>query len=178
MNTSRLLNLAVLGLVPALPALPAAQQVGAQPELTAAGCQNKIMHEPVVSYDVTGSTFAGPFHEHFTVFNNGFASLSRLTNFSGADAQTANISAADVAQLRTDLAATGAYSLCDITASVSDIPLTTITVFRGNGGMARTNTVVQFRVPGAAPVGAPSASSWSTASRASSRDRRLKRMMP
>ena len=85
----------------------------------------------MVTYDVSGSTFAGPFHQHLTVYSSGFASIARATSFGAADAQTAQVPEAAILQLKSDLDALGARTLCDIPTVIADVPLTTITVFSG-----------------------------------------------
>lgn len=139
MSIRSLTSYAATALVPVLVAFmavpsPTQQQLdpGAGPGLAAPSlCANKIKTEPVVIYDVSGSTFAGPFHQHLTVYSSGFATLARSSSFSGIDAATAQASLADVAQLRLDLRALGASTLCDIPTIVADVPLTTVTVFTG-----------------------------------------------
>lgn len=140
MNIRHLTSHAAAGLIPllvafiALPSPTTQQQIdpGAGPGFAAPSfCPNKIEVEPVVIYDVSGSTFAGPFHQHLTVYNSGLATFARATNFSEPEVAVAQVSPADIAQLESDLDALGARSLCDIPTLVSDVPLTTVTVFAG-----------------------------------------------
>ncbi len=132
----------------AILAAPAPQQVQLDPGsaigiAAPTACPNKVAVEPVVLYDVTGSTLAGPYHQHLTVYGNGFATLARDPVVGGSVVETVFLPPADVAQLRTDLAALGAASLCDIPTPVSDVPLNTVTVLSG-GTDARAHTFSFF----------------------------------
>ena len=137
----------VLGLVLAVPTPEPVQQL---PGLSGSGglaaptpCPNKIGFEPVVTYEVSGTTFAGPLYQHLTVYNNGHALFARKTTFTDPVVEAVQVTPADVAQLRDDLAATGAFGLCDLPPQGADIPLTTITVFSG-GTDARSHTFSFF----------------------------------
>lgn len=140
------LSLAATALMAFLPALPEANdQIG-----IAAPCAgNAIKMEPVVNVDVTGSTLVGPTHFRFTAYNNGLVTVSRASligianessgSFPFADADTIIVSPGAIDQLSKDLRAAGAFSLCDQNISTADIPLTTVTVFRGaTNAMAHT----------------------------------------
>lgn len=103
-----------------------------------AACANALVHEPVVVYDISGSTLLGPFFEHLAVYNDGYAILSATTYAPDpGQCQTSSLTAAEVTQLRQDLVAAGALTLCDDTGLVpSDLPLTTVTMFRGTTNAA------------------------------------------
>lgn len=102
------------------------------------GCVNSLVHEPVVVYDIAGSTLLGPFFEHLTVYNDGHAIISATTyDPDPGQCQTAVLTPAEVVQLRQDLNAAGALTLCDDSGLIpSDLPLTTITMFRGTTNAA------------------------------------------
>lgn len=124
----------------ALPALLAAPFVFASlaPAPQAAGCANDLLNEPVVTYDIAGATFGGPFYLHLAVYNSGHAILSGTSyEPDPGRAQVAALTPAEVAQLRQDLVAAGVYTACDDTSlAPSDTPLTTVTMFRGTTNAA------------------------------------------
>lgn len=97
-----------------------------------AGCENVWPHELVLVHDVAGSTLIGPYFQHLAVYNDGHAILSRTTySPDPGAAATAFLTAHEIAELRADLVAAGVGTLCDEPSLVSDVPLTTVTYFRG-----------------------------------------------
>ena len=94
---------------------------------------NSIQREPVLSYDTSGGTLLGPFNVNVQVFNNGEIKYSRSIGLL-PDVAVVHASApiAAVKQLRNDLQAAGAFTLCDQAMFISDVPLNTVTVYRGN----------------------------------------------
>jgi len=132
------LSLAAAALMAFLPALPeATNEIG----ISSPCAGNAIKMEPVVNVDVTGSTLLGPTHFRFTAYNSGLVTVSRASligvanesagSFPFADADTIFVSTEAVDQLAKNLRAAGAFSLCDQNFSTADVPLTTVTVFRG-----------------------------------------------
>ncbi|MCE9592585.1 MAG: hypothetical protein K8S98_00190 [Planctomycetes bacterium] len=116
----------------ALAALSFSPVPQAHTQLAPAPCAQVWKHEPVLTYDVAGSTLIGPLYLHLAVYNDGHAIVSRTsTDPDPGAAQTSSLSAAEVQQLRADLIAAGADSLCDDTLQANDAPLSTITYFRG-----------------------------------------------
>ena len=102
------------------------------PQSTAAPCTNPLVHEPVLVFDVAGGTLLGPIYRHLAVYDDGHAIASRTTDSSDPGAAaTAFLTATEVAQLRTDLRNAGAGTLCDDPSFVSDVPLNTVSFFRG-----------------------------------------------
>ena len=89
---------------------------------------NVVRREPIVMYDVTGYNLAGPVHGRLVVYNDGVTSVSSLGN---GDVRTETVSAATAQALRRALIQAGATTLCDQT-NVTDMPLTTLTMFVGN----------------------------------------------
>ena len=91
--------------------------------------------EPVVIFDTTGSAFAGSIHEHLTVYNSGFVTISKRNDnpFGNLDidVQTANVGSAVAMKLLIDLVAAGAVTLPDQNVSAADIPLKTLTILEG-----------------------------------------------
>lgn len=117
-------------------------QAGAKELFMSSPCPGgAIKAEPVLNVDVTGSTLVGPTHYRFTAYNNGLVTVSRANligaptesagSFAFADADTIYVNPAVIQQLTKDLRASGVYGLCDQNLSVADIPLTTVTAFRG-----------------------------------------------
>lgn len=103
-----------------------------------AACPNTWVHEPLLVHDVGGSTLAGPFYRHLAVYSSGFATISSSIGFladNGAS-QTAFASPAEVQTLRNDLSNAGAFTACDDPTMAADLPLTTVTVFRGGTNSA------------------------------------------
>lgn len=93
---------------------------------------NVWIHEPLVIWDVTGSTIGGFVHQHMAVYSDGF-----VTYFSqGGDTQSAqggstfNVDPQVAVGLLRDLANVGALSLADQPFHMSETPLKTVTVFR------------------------------------------------
>ena len=98
---------------------------------------NPLRHEPVLVLDVTGTTLLGIVHRHLAVYNDGYATLSAFERGSfralptQAYARTAFATESTVAQLRQALGRAGAFALEDQRGFVTDVPLTTVTIFRG-----------------------------------------------
>ena len=88
--------------------------------------------EPLVIFDASGGTLLGPCHKNLAVYNNGQVSLSQ---FSGQPGDNRNVSKRVSPALATELArsleAAGAFRLTDQEAQVTDVPLTSVTIFRG-----------------------------------------------
>src|SRR5262245_60340690 len=68
-------------------------------------CSTALVHEPVVIYDIAGSTLLGPFFQHLAVYNDGHAILSATTSDPDpGKCQTSFLTNAELVQLRQDLA--------------------------------------------------------------------------
>ncbi len=92
-----------------------------------------IKLEPVLNFDVSGSTLTGPLHHRLTVYNNGLITASQCSGFSGANSAGTGFTTPALAEkLRKELIDAGGLTLPDQNLSVADIPLTTVTVFKGN----------------------------------------------
>jgi hypothetical protein len=112
-----------------LPIVLSAAPASAPP--TATPCPNTIRHEPLVLYDITGSTLAGPIDIGLTVYNDGTARISSTGQFGQpSKAATTLIAPEKAAQLLFDLASLGAGQLCDNLALVPDLPVSTLTILR------------------------------------------------
>lgn len=101
----------------------------------AVACQELYRHEPVLLHDVTGGTLLGPYHTQLAVYNDGFVSFHSVTGLGTpvVEARTAYVGPEAVQALQKALQAAGAFGLCDQPLQVSDVPLQTLTVFRGDG---------------------------------------------
>jgi hypothetical protein len=94
-------------------------------------CPDLLQATPIVTFDVSGFTLAGPLHTHLVVYDNGLAALSSAGGFPGSGDGTAEfefLPPADALGLLSDLRAAHAFELCDDTTQVADLPLTTVTV--------------------------------------------------
>ena len=97
--------------------------------LDAVACTNNVVRrEPIVMWDVTGYNLAGRVHGRLVVYNDGVTSVSSLGN---GDVRSETVPLAAAQALRRDLIQAGATTLCDQT-NVTDMPLTTLTMFVGN----------------------------------------------
>jgi hypothetical protein len=121
-----------------LAALPFLFAAAPAPAPTA--CPNTIPHEPVVLFDVSGSTIGGPIDIGLTVYNDGTVRISSTGQFGlPSQARTAFVGQAAAIQLLLDLSNLGAGQLCDRYEDVPDLPVSTLTVFR-NGTDPRNHT--------------------------------------
>jgi hypothetical protein len=133
--TAAKLFLASPGIVASPAAAPAAQS------LPGPGCPNFFVNEPLVVYDITGYTLTGLLHLHLTVYSSGTAQISEA---GGGAGPFPFVSMADVAYVTPEAAeklwktvvTADAMSICDYALQVSDVPLTTITVHRGDTNSA------------------------------------------
>lgn len=93
---------------------------------------NPIAHEPVVLYEVTGGTFLGPYDLGLTVYADGQARLSSAVMFGEQPrVKVINVGAEAATGLAQDLLHAGAFEQQDQMATVTDVPLNTLTVFAG-----------------------------------------------
>jgi hypothetical protein len=92
----------------------------------------ELIQEPVLVYDVTGSTLIGPVHESLVVYNNGHVSWSAASFFTGGDGEscTFQVPIDVVRKLARALADAGAFELPDDPSLVTDVPLLTVTVMK------------------------------------------------
>lgn len=121
----------------------------AQLQITEPVPTNPIRREPVLVYDVSGTTLLGFDHYRLSVYNDGLITVSKkipLTlvpvdpSLFEVNAHAKVISESEVEQLRVDLINAGAATLSDDTTTVFDIPLTTVTFFETPGPRAKSNT--------------------------------------
>jgi len=141
MKTSLWLALASLPLAFVLAPRPGSQAAAQSPLLGASA----IQFEPVLIYDQAGGTLTGPVRQTLTVYNNGSVRYSELEDdgtLSGSTGRStyASVSPLDVKLLVRELAAAGADSLPDITLTVSDVPLHTVTFVKKPGTDAKAHS--------------------------------------
>ncbi|MFT7670760.1 MAG: hypothetical protein ACI8X5_003473 [Planctomycetota bacterium] len=96
----------------------------------------KIQREPVVMFDVSGGTLLGAYAEHLIVYNDGYASYSIMSPFEEARVEGRMLPGNGAANLLEELEKAGAFEMTDAEGEVSDVPLTTVTVFQGGTNAA------------------------------------------
>lgn len=114
-----------------LVALPAFWFASSEPSRAArsapTGC-DLWTHEPLVAYDATGATLSGPLDCSLRVHNDGTV---RLFSRSAGSALVEFVPPSIARGFARDLLVAGASTLCDGPVVGSDVPLRTLTVFRG-----------------------------------------------
>lgn len=103
-------------------------------------CVNTIRHEPVLVYEVSGFGFGGLIDRMLTVYADGSLKLSSAELSGPGKAALAAASPAEVKTLTQTLSLAGSFTACDDQSTGFDVPLKTLTVFRG-GTDALTHTV-------------------------------------
>ncbi len=93
-----------------------------------AGTCDIWVHEPLVAYDISGDTFAGPYDESLHVYNDG---VVKHFSFTQGKAAVVFVTPQEAAKLARDLFLAGAFTLCDDPSAGADIPLQTLTLYRG-----------------------------------------------
>jgi hypothetical protein len=107
--------------------------LAAAPQIIApAPCLNPLVHEPLVVYDVNGSTLVGAVYRNLEVYNDGYAQIHQVGTggFYTTKAEVAFIGASAAASFASSLAAAGAGTLCDDSNIVLDVPMQTLTTLR------------------------------------------------
>ena len=111
-----------------------------------------INREPILNFDVTGSTLLGPLHYRATVYSDGLVTGSDCGGFGGGNSGgTAAASTTSVKKLQEALIAAGGLTLGDQQLTVADVPLTTVTVFGPSrkDGTTKANTFSYWLATGA-----------------------------
>jgi len=139
---------AFLGSLAALPLILAASS-GTARSVEPGACIELWFHEPLILYDLTGATFAGPTDTSLAVYSSGSVKISSASLLPGIGrAAVAYITPAEARNLAVELRAMGAHSLCDVPVSGADIPLKTLTVF-GTGSDTFAHTFSWFNASAA-----------------------------
>ncbi|MHC4942349.1 MAG: hypothetical protein ACYTG7_04955 [Planctomycetota bacterium] len=102
--------------------------------------------EPVLVFDTTGYTLAGPWHRKLSVYTDGTASISKYVGFPHAvgDAFFTNVGDAAVKELSKALLEANAHLLSDNPQMVTDTPLTSVTFFAEPAPVSKANTYNYF----------------------------------
>ena len=130
----------ILGALTATPLVYAAFAPAPQPAAQS-GCSNLWMVEPLVVYDITGSTLAGPLDSNLVVYDSGVVKLSSASAQPGAGrALLSYVTQQEARDFARELALAGGLSICDQNAAGSDVPLKTLTLFRSGKTDTRVHT--------------------------------------
>ena len=87
---------------------------------------------PLIVYDVTGFTLAGPVDLNLDVYGSGLVKLSSASAAPGqGKSEIAHLTPQQTLALARALFFAGSFQTCDQPAAGSDVPLHTLTVFRG-----------------------------------------------
>ena len=115
------------------PSIQATRIADAQSITPSAYCTDRIPVSPVVMLTRSGRTLLGGLQlSTVTVYSNGLVLSSFADGASGANgAGQAIVDPKAIEGLAADLRALGAHAMCDERFDVYDVPLNTITVFRG-----------------------------------------------
>lgn len=111
---------------------------------------------PLLTYDISGFTLTGVLHIHLAVYSSGTVSISSAGGGAGPFPYTTK---ADVAFLPIDqvqklwsaVMQAGAMGICDINDNVADLPLTTVTIYRGTQNQAAHS--YSYFIPSTTPAG-------------------------
>ena len=91
--------------------------------------EKQLVCEPVLIFDVSGSTLTGPCHKNLSVYNNGRVSLAEFATSQPTRNESKMVSPGEVKSLIGQLSR---YTrLQDDQTIVTDIPMTTVTLFQG-----------------------------------------------
>jgi len=94
-------------------------------------CDNLLVHEPIVLYDLSGSTLAGPVDRTLTIYGDGSMKLA-ATSVDGPGRYVTSQTTPEVASaLQQALVQARASTLCDDPRLVTDVPLHTLTLLDG-----------------------------------------------
>lgn len=133
MITTKLAHFSLATLILTAGALAVTQQEPADGQQVQTRTQNRLVCEPLVIFDSSGSTLLGPTHKHLSVYSNGRVTLSQA---SGAPNSGRNVSTVINPTTANNFLLTlnrhGVFRLLDQEATVTDVPLNTVTVFNGS----------------------------------------------
>ena len=135
--------LGVIGVATGIVALNGLAADAAEPKSgNIIGVPDVIAQRPVLDYDVTGGTLAGPIHFRLTVYDNGHASISMSEESwiivpneecpPNGRATHTGVTLEEIEELKDALFAAGAYQATN-GGQASDTPLQTVTVYRSRG---------------------------------------------
>jgi hypothetical protein len=97
-----------------------------------ANTDSLLQSEPVLIFDVSGETLAGPVHRHLAIYNNGRVSLAEFSAAGELRNISTEIGGTSARAMARALEVAGASQLEDQRQAVLDVALTTVTVFEGD----------------------------------------------
>ena len=100
------------------------------PLSTQSGCGNSIVHEPLIIYEVSGGTLAGPVDLHLTVYSDGAVRVADMSDPSAPRGGLERVDPEAVSSLALYLERMGAGINCDADGIVMDVPLHTLTLLK------------------------------------------------
>ena len=126
MKTAFASGVLLLAFIPAL----AHVEPAARPAAVLA-CDNVIVHEPLLVFEVKGSTLAAQVDRTLIVFADGSLKLAEAEFAGQGRCARAQTTPESVLALKQALTQAGAAILCDDPQQVTDVPLRTLTFLRG-----------------------------------------------
>jgi hypothetical protein len=126
MKTAFALGVLLTSLVPGLAREPQAADV-----VFPNTCENKIVHEPVLVYELAGSTLIAQIDKTLYVYADGSLKLAVAEADSLGFCLRAKTDPKVVFNLQQALVQAGVLVLCDDPRNVTDVPLNTLTYLRG-----------------------------------------------
>lgn len=94
-------------------------------------CQNVILHEPLLQYEVSGFTLVAMVDRNLTVWADGTVRLAEASTNGDGRCLLAKLPTEEIQELHRALTQAGAFGACDEDMMASDLPLSTLTIFRG-----------------------------------------------
>lgn len=94
-------------------------------------CDNLIAHEPVLLFELAGTTLIAQYDRTLTVYADGALKLADASTTGPGQAIRAQTTPEVVNALKSALTQAGAAALCDDARGVTDVPLRTVTLLRG-----------------------------------------------
>ncbi|HUR27457.1 MAG TPA: hypothetical protein VM509_04670 [Planctomycetota bacterium] len=93
-----------------------------------APCANVLAHEPLLLYEIVGSTLAAQIDRTLSVYADGSVRLASASDAGPGKCRIVHVDPSLVSELHQALVATGGWTLCDDTRIVTDVPLRTLTL--------------------------------------------------
>lgn len=108
----------------------AGERIVLSPVSVQSGCGNSIVHEPLVVYEISGGTIAGPVDLHLTVYSDGAVRIADMSDPSAPRGAIERVDPEAVSSLALYLERMGAMINCDASGVVMDVPLHTLTLLK------------------------------------------------
>ena len=143
MNTAFVSGVLLASLIPSLALVQ-------RPALTTAAieCENVHAHEPMLVYEVAGSTLTGVVDRTLIIYSDGVMKLTSAVPGEPGTCITLQTTTNVTTKLYRGLAEAGALTLCDDDLLAIDMPLHTLTLLRGAYDM-RGRTISFWNINGA-----------------------------